>query len=225
LGLDSRYYFHRRNSRVFCVVTGEGAMKERPILMQGWGVRAILEDLKTLTLRVAQQELWPLFQKSAEINGHVALHMMGCDITCPYGQPGDLLWVRETWTPCDCGASYCPGYIYRADGDPALPNLRWHSPLYMPKKATRLWLRITSVRIERLQEISDRDIEAEGYAYERYRITQLVSRWPYGPAGKPELDGKGRDWLISVWDSINAKRGYSLEDDPYVWAIEFERTR
>jgi len=139
-------------------------VSERPILFSGPMVRAILEGRKSQTRRVikthspAYIERW----KGAE----------GWDKECSYGQPGDLLWVRETWrrhivSPPNVDARiprkrFDLGVRYRADGHLMDDGKKWKSPIHMPRWASRLTLRITGVRVERLQEISGEDCIAEG---------------------------------------------------------------
>lgn len=163
-------------------------------------------------------------------------HMI--DLRCPYGRPQlpleppqDRLWVRETWCsrfidpPGPNG--YYDGYWYaatdptpmavdgdggqklRKNGDEASP---WISGLRMPRKASRITLGIKSIRVERLQEISEADIRAEGVdettcqrlGESAHRDPALIEAWAHG------------------WDSINGKRkGCAWSDNPWVWVIEF----
>ncbi len=204
-------------------------MKERPILMQGWGVRAILGGRKTHTRRVIKpQPNYSILKAGVELEPHRCLCLgpahygrsewglygaphhpsdVPCfGYNCPYGNPGDLLWVRETWcsaAPWDFNAQDNSGeYWYQATngGKNAGP---WSPSIFMPKCAARLWFRITDIRVERVQSISDEDIAAEGC--------------------EPEICNSAWDMFCSLWDSINAKRGYSWESNPWVWVIVFER--
>jgi uncharacterized protein YhfF len=112
---------------------------------------------------------------------------------CPYGKPGDFLWVRETFWEVD---GY---YFYRADDHEDFK--RWKASIHMPRKASRITLKITDIKVKRLKNISLQDIRAEG-------ITNGNNMF---------------EEFHKLWDSINAKRGYSWESDPWVWIIEFER--
>jgi hypothetical protein len=193
-------------------------MNLRPIALKTWEVQAILDGRKTQTRRVVKPE-----------------HLRGvvCDDTmykqmkgrCPYGQPGDVLWVRETW--CD-PHHLVPeaGYQYKAS-KPDAP-LKWKPSIHMPREAARLFLSIKSVRVERLQEISREDCIKEGidyritdfekgynlrgswYDYERKTFNPL-------PSGKisPSMS------FMSLWRSINGPE--SWEANPWVWLVEFER--
>lgn len=149
---------------------------------------------------------------------------VGWEGPCPYGEPGDLLWVRETWR--QAGFDRTAGLVqirYRADGEytneangnhwrrsgrTAL-DTNWRSPIYMFKWATRIWLRRTIKRTpEQLQEISEADAIAEGFA---------------GTAPEDTYDC-AVDEYEAAWGSIHAKPGKRWADNPFVWPVEFERT-
>ena len=129
----------------------------------------------------------------------------GNGIRCPYGYPGDRLWVREVW-----GSShtrYMPGLHcwYYADGEPPFatgPAWRKRSPIHMPRWASRITLQVGDVRVQRLQQISDADIEAE-------------MAWS-------ALDDNAPANFSDRWDAINAKRGWPWSSNPWVWVIEFK---
>jgi hypothetical protein len=122
-------------------------------------------------------------------------------IKCPFGQPGDLLWVRETW------GEIIGGIVYKASDlpDNVVDNLRWKPSLFMPKSACRLWLRIKDIRVERLQDITNNDALAEGTPDLRTK----------------ENNYNMRDCFRILWDSIN-KKTYPWESNPWVWVVEFE---
>jgi len=182
--------------------------KERPILFSGPMVRAILEGRKTQTRRVVKpqpQESFAVdYNKDGDVNErrsygwswqrspmHGHLDCPNEMITlCPYGQPGDRLWVRETWQMVDQDGeadassllrerlgSTAPfrgvqgdrpitwRAVYRADGEAEHPTygpINWRPSIHMPRWASRLALEVTVVRVERLQEISEEDAKAEG---------------------------------------------------------------
>jgi len=138
------------------------------------------------------------------------------DVRCPYGVPGDLLWVRETWDFRPWGDRVVR-VAYAADGDqsgeirvpdgwnPMLYNYaRWRPSIHMPRWASRLTLRVTDVRVERVQEISHADAIAEGCA-------------------DPTGHNAHRFHFADVWDTLNAKRGHGWDANPWVWVISFER--
>jgi hypothetical protein len=130
-------------------------------------------------------------------------------LKCPYGQPGDRLWVRETWADNIPG---CPnGITYKADhidpkGDGPANPIKWKPSIHMPKAAARIWLEVTNVRGERLREITEEDAIAEGI-----RI---------GIGGMPYFSC--REAFAALWNSLNAKRGYGWDSNPFVWAISFK---
>jgi hypothetical protein len=130
---------------------------------------------------------------------------------CPYGAPGDQLWVRETWwwdeTKEDLSivqyraSGEMPKYM-RGDGE------KWRPPIHMPRWASRITLEIVSVRVERVQEITELDAGWEGFP-----SCSVTSDWTE----------KARPWFRTLWDSINAKRGFGWEKNPFVWVLEFKR--
>lgn len=199
-------------------------MKERPIIFSGSMVRAIRDGRKTQTRRVVKAAL-PRIGAGAEYIRRV--------IRCPYGQPGDLLWVRETWAAVRPETDWETGYVdsvkevplgarncriwyrsdYGFDDTPEEREFRWRSPIRMPRRASRLTLRLTDVRVERVQDISEEDARAEGCAG---HAVDGHSGYPIGYAPTDEF----RD----VWDAINAKRGHSWDANPWVWVMTFEPT-
>jgi len=198
--------------------------RERPIIFNGESVRAILDGRKTMTRRVVKPQPHAGVRHSpgggALEDGH------GRPLRCPYGQPGDRLWVREMWRlECpyddDAPSDLFPGDVsfidYKADAmadrliTPGFAG-RWRSSLHMPRWACRLVLEVEEVRVERLQEISDEDCEAEGV--------------------RPSIDGRGgSDWrddesgwrrtFRHLWDELNADRGFPWSDNPWVWVVSF----
>ncbi len=168
--------------------------KERPILFSGEMVRAILEGRKTQTRRTVNPSWRGALVKS---------------YCCPYGVPGDRLWVRETFAEGVVGCEEQAGYSYQADhwdkkhGDG--PNkLHWIPSIHMPRRASRITLEITGVRVERVQDISEEDASTEGVEWKN------MDDWPHSKAFK------------TLWDSL-AKPGAKWEDNPWVWVIEFRR--
>lgn len=120
--------------------------------------------------------------------------------------PRDRLWVREAGLWCDIG--FERSVAYRADGEPGetwVRPIRWRSPLYMPRWASRLTLEIVGVRVGRLQEISEEDAKAEGCA--------IAGGWP-----------ESREWFRVAWNHINGKK-HLWESNPWVWVVEFKRLR
>lgn len=185
--------------------------KERPILFSGPMVRAILEGRKTQTRRVvnhqsyfpANRQTWPL-----DANG---LGAPGA-ISCPYGNPGQRLWVRETWQPGPDDS-----VAYRASDD--MNHNQWKPSIFMPRWASRITLEVTDVRVERVQAISRLDIVAEGWPHDERQALQIAQ--VIAGLDDEVIDDASIEWFADLWDSINAKRGYSWESNPWVWVITF----
>lgn len=193
------------------------SIKEHPILFSGPMVRAILEGRKTMTRRVAHID-----GTGPWIGGIMAFHQKSLSkpykltesgkfypAKCPYGQPGDLMWVREAFLVehhCRYGKDPEPYTVYKADGG---YSYCWKPSIFMPRWASRLTLEIVSVRVERLQDISNEDIQAEG----------TENLHPLGGINTYQW----RDQFRFLWDSINAKRGYGWDANPWVWVVEFKR--
>ena len=147
--------------------------------------------------------------------------------------PGDLLWVRETWAPLDACTHADPGTaaltargFYRADypvdcGDVS----RWRPSIHMPRWASRLTLRVTDVRVQRVQEISEKDAIAEGCR--PFFDAANPDKVPCPNGGTMDMSPlKGPvDDFRNLWDSLNAKRGYGWDENPWVAAYTFEVIR
>lgn len=208
---------HRRGNSM-SAATVQVEVKERPIIFSGPMVKAILEGRKTQTRRVAKvtsDGCKPGF--ITPVAGFVPRSLAEHVSYCPYGWVDDRLWVRETWAPHDAGVlanEEREHVYYRADDETKYEtDGAWRSPIHMPRWASRITIEIINVRVERLQEISEADIRAEGIdeafcealGETAHRDPDLVEAWAHG------------------WDSINAKRGYSWESNPWVWAITFKK--
>jgi hypothetical protein len=128
--------------------------------------------------------------------------------TCPYGQPGDRLWVKETWHQHYIGGIHGGRPCYRTDNQ--CESLPWKTSLFMPHWASRITMEIVNVRMERVQKISDDDAESEGVD-----ISGLCTST--GPQTYAQYQ------FQMLWDSINAKRGYGWDVNPWVWVIEFKK--
>lgn len=151
---------------------------------------------------------------------------------------GDTLWVRETWTNKICGPFMFRGNkrdgsfydipsdgsckcIYRADfldDEPTTPPVKWRPSIHMPREASRITLRVTGIRVERLQDISEQDAKAEGFCDHPTGIIIPNSR----PPQRAEISYV--DWFKDLWERINKKRqGLTWNDNPWVWVVEFKR--
>lgn len=184
-------------------------------------VRAILAGVKTQTRRAVKL---PLIDR----NG-TGCEIAGCEINsclkqgmeiCPYGSAGDHLWVKEThyWDRFDKMPKSKPDdfpmdFYYRADGEccDQIPECQcgsegktqWRPSIFMPRWSSRITLRIVSVRVERLQEISEEDANAEGIE-------------PYGPD-----DGRYKVGYSELWDEINGRGSWKA--NPWVWVVTFKQ--
>ena len=192
--------------------------KERPILFSGPMIRAILAGAKTQTRRVVKPQSAILTDEMARALGvQPPAQQNPPVIRCPYGVPGDRLWVRETFAWLSDGTG-CPddadGVLYRATDpgwDDEKTGLRWRPSIFMPWAASRILLEITDVRVERLQEISEADARAEG----------VTPTFPiYGDCGGFEHEGH-RDAFIRLWESINGAG--SWDANPWVWVVSFRQ--
>ena len=203
-------------------------MAEKPILFSGEMVRAILEGRKTQTRRVIKPQ--PVVPKWtgidwAEVGADNTIHRR---IKCPYGRPGDLLWVRETWSgSTESGYVYKPSegqrIWYRADNNrPTWADGRWRPSIFMPRWASRITLRVTDVHVERVQDISEADAIAEGIERAETARGETLN-WDYDIEDFPDprlFDPV--DSFQTLWDLINAKRGFGWDVNPWVWAVTFE---
>lgn len=193
-------------------------MTERPIIMSAESVRALLAGKTTQTRRVIKPQ--PDNYAYAE-QIYAECYSPYRQIYCPYGVPGDRLWVKETWM-ITVGAQLVykatPEKPWRVCGNgesSAFTRLdEWRSPLHMPRWASRLTLEVKDVRIQRLQEAEFYDIRAEG-------IDCPTHDFPGGFCCSE--CGDLRSAFCSKWDALNAKRGFPWESNPFCWCITFER--
>jgi len=198
-------------------------MKETGIIMSGDHPKLILEGIKTMTRRVIK----PQPELDTRLKPFVYLTKYGhCDMAelprwivqfCPYGQVGDRLWVRETFATRADGVDqilYKSDYIsivkmldldeFAERWQLPMPNIRWKPSIHMFRRDSRILLEITGIRVERLQEITERDAIAESCI--------------------PTKDVPFEPLFIfkTLWDSLNAKRGYGWDKNPWVWVISFK---
>jgi hypothetical protein len=186
-------------------------MKETGIIMSGNHPKLIIDGVKTQTRRVikpTKETEWLLC--SGWDDSYIKDPGNELISHCPYGQVGDRLWVKETFVPTFRGLD-C---LYKADEYGKEPNLfpvsGWKPSIFMPRWASSITLEITEIRVERVQEITEEDAEAEGVlpCFERHL----------------HYDNKSyRCNFQFLWDSLNAKRGYSWSNNPWVWVISFRR--
>jgi len=219
-------------------------MTEKPILFNGEMVRAILDGNKTQTRRVIKPQPTNMDNENRRLS---------VSSDCPYGQRGTRLWVRETWRIVSVNANlktaqfytvqfkdlhpldYSPALQetlaeYAAKENPVMGSIgdaygKWRPSIHMPKKCARLWLRVMDIRVERVQDITSSDCEAEGIRGSSHGSP--VKGWPY----EEYTNGDGLIYsdplyaVAALWNSINTKRGYPWDSNPWVWVIEFEREK
>ena len=205
----------------------------KPIIFNTEMVRAILDGRKTQTRRIIKLRDGSLPQDeemSMDENGKVMLVM---DFSkhypqweqrkCPYGIPGDELYVKETF-------GYDPfrknKVVFKAglDIDPDYP-IKWKSARYMFKKFSRITLEIKDVRVERVQDIRIKHIQKEGIDG-LYGFNDLQEFVKAGHDNSGNIfAGHYASQFIKLWDSINLKRGYGWDTNPYVFVIEFEHLK
>lgn len=211
-------------------------MKERPIIFSAPMVRAILAGKKTQTRRVVKLKPW---QQIEERDDGAPWPWMYDDdragdhwLPCPYGQAGDRLWMREAWDfipEGGPGTPNCAGIRYWADAGYELrtPPLTFNPMLYgeekvrpsihMPRWASRITLELTSVRVERLQDISEADAVAEGVTPKwepgcSGRLMEAIGGFSFRPAASAYAD---------LWESLHGPG--SWDANPWVWVVEFGR--
>jgi hypothetical protein len=205
---------------------------EKPILFSTEMVKAILAGRKTMTRRVIKpQPTMYDFGKGKVLawigkilaKGYTAIGVQRVVETpsylkCPYGQPCDILWVRETW--CEFVPEHIINgqrYAYKASTDEEGERCRqdyiqcrypykWKPSIHMPREACRLFLKVMSIRVERLQDIGLGDCYAEGCPEEHERLP--------------------KEWFKNIWESTIKKQDfvkYGWDVNPWVWVVEFER--
>ena len=212
-------------------------MKERPILFSGAMVRALLDRRKTQTRRVVKPQP-PVSTEAVQTFHHPdprphfwandGASLLDWAQPCPYGDVGDHLYVRETFRPVYPQDPLYNGgepieYDYQATyktGDRLCDPTRWKPSIHMPRSASRITLEVADVRVERLNDISERDAQAEGVE----RLNADLPYWfNYQSSTFEYTCLTARDSFRTLWDSLNAERGYGRDANPHVWVVEFKR--
>jgi len=205
-------------------------IKERPILFSAPMVRAILEGRKTVTRRALNAQSLKNIGYGVQLGechelpseGPLHPNSIGYYIDfCPFGQPGDRLWVRETFglQVRNYGGGTGEHIVYRATNSDAIYcksaegqeyPVKWKPSINMPRHSSRILLEITDVRVERLQDISRADIRAEGLECP----PELAS---------DDVSPNYRDWYPAAWRDLWESTGGDWEANPWVWVVEFKR--
>lgn len=204
-------------------------MMVKPILFNTEMVRAILDGRKSCTRRICKDandctvpdmDFYDSDKRTYAVHNYADKEhkdkLSIAERTCPIC-PGDILYVRETWCALPVNeAGHIRGhstYYYRADGDlrPSGWRGKWRPSMHMPKEAARIWLKVTDVSVERLQDIDGKGCVKEG-----------IEEEPLKDIGDEFVKGMFHD----LWDSIIKKSDlaqYGWAANPYVWVIKFER--
>ena len=220
-------------------------MAIKPILFNTEMVRAILDGRKSCTRRICKDanectvpdmDFYNAEKRTYAVHNYSnrehTEQLSTAERSCPIC-PGDILYVRETWEHFECWncegdeRGNCPNepqksvldktcgcYMYRATNE-IIGDARWHPSIHMPKEAARIWLRVTDVRVERLQEITGASIQKEGIEVDQKEYAS-------------KFDFISELFLLfqRLWDSVVKKSDldrYGWDASPYVWVIEFER--
>jgi hypothetical protein len=225
---------------------------EKPIIFSTEMIRAILKGQKTQTRRVIKPQppdyvdrlCGPGLYEPAIVNKNGELApgepVYGIydewgewGVKCPYGQPGDTLWVRETWnTSENVRPPINDPFIYRADFNEygiTKWDTKWKPSIHMPREAARIFLRVNNIRVEKLQDITEADARVEGILAINGFLLDHSSEWCKYTVMAAATQGRDRPGVADsiggfayIWDRINAKRGYGWRTNPWVWVIEFE---
>lgn len=193
-----------------------------------WEVPLLLDGRKTVTRKVAKkipvethriEPIQPFDSGNLEFECHWGGYMPdvpgftdGVTVVKPLYQPGDTMYIRETWNtnPLYDYGNESNKYVYKADYDGHAGEFGWSPSIHMPKEAARIWLKVTEVRVERLQEISPKECIREGIE----------------PEALKEVSGEfARGMFNDLWDSTIKKSDlarYGWDANPWVWVIEFE---
>lgn len=202
-------------------------MKELPILFSTPMVKANLEGRKTMTRRIVKPSLNEYLHLNRDF---IAEYENGQLVKCPYGQPGDLLWVRETMGFNKNSETYWPiadGYVKTADYEKIIPSI------HVPKIHSRIWLKVINVRVERLHYINEEDIIKEGLqipcnngkpVFILGEDNSAVNFLPDGCLANNAPALTKMQLLFAhfaeLWCKINGRK--SWDSNPWVWVIEYE---
>lgn len=192
--------------------------RDYPILFDTEMVKSILSGQKTQTRRLFKPPLCRVVETANKIYckdsvWHAQLkngHSITSPFVCPYGTPGDLLWVKETWTPSLSEVAYKADYSKDILSEKRNKGL-WHPSIHMPKTAARIWLKITEIKAQRIQTITEEEAKAEGIG--------VAKIFGFNEIGQSNY----REGFFAKWVSI-----YGIEswyENPWVWAITFNVTQ
>jgi hypothetical protein len=189
--------------------------RDYPILFDTEMVKAILSGWKTQTRRLFKSPLSKAMEPAHEIwhdGGEWIARLKNgqCyrpNIVCPYGEPGDLLWVKETWAPAINAVAYKADYSKSVLSEKRNQGL-WYPSIHMAKKDSRLWLKITDIKAQRIQSITEDEAKAEGTGFGMFLNFDSGTEQSF------------RAGFFNKWVNI-----YGIEswyENRWVWAIKFE---
>lgn len=188
-------------------------MKLIPILFSTPMVQAILSENKSMTRRKCKYQNWS-FHELIDVNKNGITQKVDREVSCPYGQPGDVLWVRERF--CNINKpDIDPEFVYftetidAEDYDPK--EWKWKPSIHMPFEACRIFLRVKEIRVERLHDISEDDAIREGIRSKNLSIAET----------RNFFKGFFLNGFKVIWISINGADSWN--SNPWVWVIAFER--
>ncbi|KKL63044.1 hypothetical protein LCGC14_2179100, partial [marine sediment metagenome] len=217
-----------------------------PIIFNTEMVKAILDNRKSQTRRVIKPQPTPepdrIEYYGEKIGwGWVPTSRSGKigifkppGYKCPYGEIGEKMWVRETWAKVGDneddihGSRYCGSYgsvYFKADYLPSDDHLKWKPSIFMPRWASRIDLEITDIRVERVQDIKERDCESEGIEVAESIGDYAGALWTARTEKATFNFSNAQSAFQYLWDSINAKRGYGWKVNPFVWVIDFKEIK
>jgi hypothetical protein len=220
---------------VRAILEGRKTMTRRVIKLKYSNTHFEMRTDKYGTRLVEKQNEEPGITIRRNADGTTTRTLLAVMDVNPKYKPGDMLWVRETWGDYahDDPESHAAFFMYRADypqgaktyewpepdefGDKIICDLpRWHPSMFMPREAARIFLRVTDVRPERLQDINNEDCYAEG-AMEKGLCPPMRMLIRNTEGSIPRTNFR------ILWDSLNVKRGYGWATNPWVWVYTFER--
>ena len=207
-------------------------MRELPIRYQASMVRAVLDGNKMQTRRIVKDQSDMEFDANDSTYGPywrsyaTEAHGEDAKVCCPYGKPGDRLWVQEAWRVSSAHNYLPPSQLptgltveYLADS-PGMFGGKTRPSIHMPRWASRITLEVTGVRVQRLQDISEADAQAEGITELPLQAGQPGAWWSASPV-HPALHGRTPiDAFRLLWESIYGQG--SWHDNPMIWAITFK---
>jgi hypothetical protein len=170
---------------------GSGDVAERPLSFAADMVRAVQAGIKRQTRR-------PMYPQPERVIADRFYRGDGREIICPFGVPGDRLWVRERFAQTEDGT-----IVYAADPVKGRSRLTWQQSRYLPREASRLTLLVRGTRPQRLQEISEADARAEGYDQARETRSPI-------------------EWFARLWDRLSVTESLRWAANPWLWVVEFD---